>query len=114
MGPVGVGELLVLAQCVEQVPLVPDQCAVEQFAPAELRTIIRDEIFGRMLWVDPNPIYVAVTDGVVTMRGELERQSEVEIAEHLVRVLPGVVDVHNQLKCGWNDTTHTRQTEIFG
>lgn len=80
----------------------------------ELRTTIRDEIFGRMLWVDPDSIYVAVTDGVVTMQGKLERQSEVEIAEHLVRVLPGVVDVHNQLKCGWNDTTHTRQTEIFG
>jgi CBS domain-containing protein len=80
----------------------------------ELRTTIRDEIFGRMLWVDPNTIDVAVTDGVVTLQGELERQSEVEIAGHLVRALPGVVDVHNQLRCGWNDTTHTRQTEIFG
>ncbi|MDX8052375.1 CBS domain-containing protein [Lentzea sp. BCCO 10_0798] len=80
----------------------------------ELRTTIRDEIFGRMLWVDPDLLYVAVTDGVVTVRGKLERQSEVEIAEHLVRALPGVVDVHNQLRAGWNDTTHTRQTEIFG
>lgn len=80
----------------------------------ELRTTIRDEIFGRMLWVGPDSIYVAVTDGVVTMQGRLERQSEVEIAEHLVRVLPGVVDVHNNLRPEWNDTTHTRQTEIFG
>lgn len=80
----------------------------------ELRTTIRDEIFGRMLWVDPDSLYVAVTDGVVTVQGKLERQSEVEIAEHLMRALPGVVDVHNQLRAGWNDTTHTRQTEIFG
>ncbi|MGW6930798.1 CBS domain-containing protein [Lentzea sp. NPDC054927] len=80
----------------------------------ELRTTIRDEIFGRMLWVDPDSLYVAVTDGVVTVQGQLDRQSEVEIAEHLIRVLPGVVDVHNQLRAGWNDTTHTRQTEIFG
>jgi CBS domain-containing protein len=80
----------------------------------ELRTTIRDEIFGRMLWVDPDSLHVAVTDGVVTVQGKLERQSEVEIAEHLVRALPGVVDVHNQLRAGWNDTTHTRQTEIFG
>ena len=80
----------------------------------ELRTTIRDEIFGRILWADPGSLYVAVTDGVVTVQGKLERQSEVEIAEHLMRALPGVVDVHNQLLAGWNDTTHTRQTEVFG
>ncbi|MDX8031249.1 CBS domain-containing protein [Lentzea sp. BCCO 10_0856] len=80
----------------------------------ELRTTIRDEVFGRMLWVDPDPLYIAVTGGVVTLQGKLERQSEVEIAGHLVRALPGVVEVHNRLRAGWNDTTHTRQTEIFG
>jgi osmotically-inducible protein OsmY len=66
------------------------------------------------LWVDPDSLFVAVTDGVVTVQGKLERQSEVEIAGHLMRTLPGVVDVHNQLRAGWDDTTHTRQTEIFG
>ncbi|MEV6235615.1 CBS domain-containing protein [Lentzea sp. NPDC051838] len=80
----------------------------------ELRTTIRDEIFGRMLWVDPNTVDIEVSNGVVDLRGKLERQSEVDIAEHLVRVLPGVVDVHNRLRCDWNDTKHTRQTEIFG
>jgi CBS domain-containing protein len=80
----------------------------------ELRTDIRDEILGGMLWVDPDTIDVEVSDGVVTMQGPLERQSEAEIAEHLVRALPGVVDVHNRLQAEWNDTTHPRQTEIFG
>ncbi|MFJ8966432.1 CBS domain-containing protein [Lentzea sp. NPDC102401] len=80
----------------------------------ELRTTIRDEIFGRMLWVDPDSLYVAVTDGVVTVQGKLERQSEAEIAEHLIRALPGVVDVHNNLRPEWDDTAHTHQTEIFG
>jgi len=80
----------------------------------ELRTTIRDEIFGRILWVDPGSLYVAVTDGVVTVQGKLERQSEVEIAGHLIRALPGVVDVHNNLLPEWNDTEHTHQTEIFG
>ena len=55
-----------------------------------------------------------VSVGVVTLDGRLERRSEVEIAEHLVRALPGVVDVHNQLRCGWNDAAHPRQTENFG
>jgi len=80
----------------------------------ELRTEIRDEVLGRMLWLDPDTIDVEVSDGVVTMQGPLERQSEAEIAEHLVRALPGVVDVHNRLQAEWNDTTHPRQTEIFG
>lgn len=80
----------------------------------ELRTEIREEIFGRTLWTDPDTIDVEVAGGVVAMQGQLERQSEVEIAEHLVRAMPGVVDVRNSLQAGWNDTTNTRQTEIFG
>jgi CBS domain-containing protein len=80
----------------------------------ELRTEIREEILGRMLWVDPDTIDVEVSGGVVTMQGPLERRSEAEIAEHLVRALPGVVDVHNRLQAEWNDTTQPRQTEIFG
>jgi CBS domain-containing protein len=80
----------------------------------ELRRTIRDEIFGRTLWVDPDTIYIAVTDGVVALQGRLERQSEIDIAEHLVRALPGVVDLRNRLRCAWNDTAQPRQTEIFG
>ena len=80
----------------------------------ELRTTIRDEIFGRTLWVDPDTIDVEVTNGVVTLQGRLERQSEIDIAGHLVRSLPGVVDLQNRLQREWNDTTQPRQTEIFG
>ncbi|MET8764593.1 CBS domain-containing protein [Lentzea sp. NPDC004782] len=80
----------------------------------ELRRTIRDEIFGRTLWVDPDTIYIAVTDGVVALQGRLERQSEIDIADHLVRALPGVVDLRNRLRCAWNDTAQPRQTEIFG
>jgi CBS domain-containing protein len=80
----------------------------------ELRTTIREEIFGRTLWTDPDTIDVEVSEGVVTLQGRLERQSEIDIAGHLVRSLPGVVDLHNRLTPEWNDTTHTRQTEIFG
>lgn len=80
----------------------------------ELRTTIRDEILGRTLWVDPDTVDVEVADGVVTLQGRLERQSEIDIAEHLVRSLPGVVDVQNRLRPEWNDTKNPRQTEIFG
>ncbi|SER71696.1 CBS domain-containing protein [Lentzea albida] len=80
----------------------------------DLRTTIRDEVFGRTLWVDPDTVDVVVTDGVVSLQGRLERQSEIDIADHLVRSLPGVVDLQNRLRPVWNDTVHPRQTEIFG
>ncbi|HEX7307670.1 CBS domain-containing protein [Lentzea sp.] len=80
----------------------------------ELKTVIRDEVFGRVLWADPFSVDIDVSEGVVTLQGQLERQSEVEIAEHLVRALPGVVDVRNELRPSWNDTVHTRQTTILG
>lgn len=51
---------------------------------------------------------------MVTLQGRLERQSEIDIAGHLVRSLPGVVDLQNRLRPEWNDTTQPRQTEIFG
>lgn len=80
----------------------------------DIRTTIRDEILGRTLWVDPDTIDVEVTDGVVSLQGRLERQSEIDIADHLVRSLPGVVDLRNRLRPAWNDTAQPRQTEIFG
>lgn len=80
----------------------------------ELRTTVREEILGRVLWIDPDTVDVEVTDGVVSLQGRLERQSEIDIADHLVRSLPGVVDLNNRLRPAWNDTEHPRQTEIFG
>jgi CBS domain-containing protein len=80
----------------------------------ELRTTIREEIFGRTLWVDPDGVDVEVSEGVVTLQGQLERESEVAIADHLVRALPGVVDVQNRLRPEWDDTKNTRQTTILG
>ncbi|GLZ27936.1 hypothetical protein Lesp02_01260 [Lentzea sp. NBRC 105346] len=70
----------------------------------DLRTEIRGEVFGRTLWVDPDTVDVEVADGVVTLRGQLERRSEVDIAVHLVRALPGVVGVENHLTYTWDNT----------
>ena len=80
----------------------------------DLRREIKDEVFGRALWVDPRSIDVEVSSGVVTVSGRLEQRSQIEIAEHLVRATPGVVDVENHLRAEWDDTLPKRQTEIFG
>ena len=47
--PVGVAELLELVQSVEQVPLVPDQSAVEQFPAAGLHPSLHERVHSRHL-----------------------------------------------------------------
>jgi osmotically-inducible protein OsmY len=42
-------------------------------------------------------VLVKVDDGVVTLVGQVERQSLVPVIVHLTRTVPGVVDVVNQL-----------------
>ncbi|MCE7004617.1 CBS domain-containing protein [Kibdelosporangium philippinense] len=72
----------------------------------EIRADIEHEVFQRVLWADPTAITVAVNRGVVTLTGQLDRRSEVEIAGRLTTTIPGVVDVRNRLDCAWNDQAH--------
>lgn len=67
------------------------------------RTIIRD-VMQRTLWVKPTAVEVEVVDGVVTLRGTIERRSEADIARRLTQAMPGVVDVHDHLSYSWDDT----------
>jgi CBS domain-containing protein len=55
------------------------------------------EVFLRTLWADPAGFEVSVMDGVVTVTGQLERRSEIRLAEQLVRQIDGVVNVVNNL-----------------
>ncbi|QFZ19675.1 CBS domain-containing protein [Saccharothrix syringae] len=70
----------------------------------ELRDEITREVLGRALWLEPAAVEVGVTDGVVTLRGHVERRSEADIAVRLTRAVPGVVDVVDQLTHSWDDT----------
>ena len=54
--------------------------------------------------VNPATVAVEVHDGVVTLRGALERKSMVPIAETLTRRVDGVVDVHAHLTFHYDDT----------
>ncbi|MEV1122033.1 CBS domain-containing protein [Actinosynnema sp. NPDC049800] len=77
---------------------------------AELRQEITHEIMGRTLWLEPVAVEVQVVDGVVTLRGHVERRSEVDIAVRLTRALPGVVDVVSGLTHRWDDTETSHRT----
>jgi CBS domain-containing protein len=72
----------------------------------EIRVDVEREVFQRALWADPNAVTVAVNRGVVTLTGQLERRSEVEIAGRLTPTIPGVVEVRNRLDHTWNDQAH--------
>lgn len=54
---------------------------------------IRNEVLLQALWLDPKTFQITVTDGAVTISGEVERSSTATILEHMVRMVPGVVSV---------------------
>ncbi len=58
---------------------------------------VREDIIRRLLFLDPDLISVAVSDGVVALEGELESRTEVELLEVLASRVAGVVKVENQL-----------------
>jgi CBS domain-containing protein len=63
----------------------------------DIRTEIILEVFMRALWADPDGFDVLVQDGMVTMTGQVQRRSEIPIAEQLARQIDGVIGVTNRL-----------------
>jgi len=76
----------------------------------EIRAEIEREVLGRVLWATPGAVSVEVTDGVVTLSGQLDYQAEVDIADHVVKAIPGVVSLHNRLSYRWVDEADGTRT----
>lgn len=64
---------------------------------ADIREEVVQEVFVRTLWLAPSVVDVRVQDGVVTLEGTLERESEVSIAGSATARIDGVVAVDNRL-----------------
>jgi CBS domain-containing protein len=64
---------------------------------AEIRAEVVEEVLVHALWLAPRSIDVAVTEGVVTLTGRMERKSEKEIALSMTRQVDGVVAVVDKL-----------------
>ncbi|GHF33540.1 CBS domain-containing protein [Streptomyces fumanus] len=71
---------------------------------AEIREEVIHEVLERGLWLAPADIDVSVTGGVVTLRGELERKSETQIAVSMTRTIDGVIDVVDRLTHRFEDS----------
>jgi CBS domain-containing protein len=71
-----------------------------------LQDLILCDVFERSLLVDIATVQVAVEGGVVTLRGRLDRRSEVDLAGRLTATVDGVVAVSNQLTFAHDDARH--------
>ncbi|MCX6462082.1 MAG: CBS domain-containing protein [Pseudonocardiales bacterium] len=63
-----------------------------------IRAEVVDEVFGRMLLVDPARVTVRVADGIVVLSGELETRADTELAVRFVERVEGVVSVVDLLR----------------
>ena len=68
-----------------------------------IRQEIVHDVLERTLFIAADTLTVDVVEGVVTLRGTLERQSLVPIAVRLCRSVDGVVAVHDQLRFSFDD-----------
>ena len=69
----------------------------------ELREEIIDNLIPTLM-LTPEPIGVEVQYNVVTLHGEVDRKTDVEILGRLTREIDGVVEVVNRLNYRWDDT----------
>lgn len=70
----------------------------------ELRQEIIEEVLRRMLWIDPVAVQVDVTEGIVTLNGEVDRKSTAHIAVYVIKTVPGVIQVTDKLTYAYDDT----------
>jgi CBS domain-containing protein len=63
----------------------------------EIAREIRENVAGRMLWIDPRRLEVEVERGEVILRGQVDTELEAELLEKRVPLVPGVVGVRSEL-----------------
>jgi CBS domain-containing protein len=64
----------------------------------ELAREITDDILRRTFWAEPGSVTVAVADGRVTLSGEVETETDLEMLPLFVSRVPGVVAVDTDLR----------------
>lgn len=70
---------------------------------AAIRKYLVDTVLAAQLGLEQLAVTVDVHDGVVTLRGEVDRKSRSAALVSAVRPVAGVVGVHNELRYRYND-----------
>ncbi|HEX6345904.1 BON domain-containing protein [Umezawaea sp.] len=84
----------VLVGVVARRDLLRDYLREDDDVRADVLGVLREDV-----GIDPHPVTTSIRDGRVRLSGWLERRDQVDRAVALVRLLPGVVDVHGELGC---------------
>src|SRR5437588_776785 len=80
-----------------------DLLAVFLRRDGEIREEIIQEVMIRTLWMDPARIDIGVTSGVVSLRGRVDRRSDIDILVGFIRGVEGVVAVRCELGFAYDD-----------
>ncbi|UUN25635.1 CBS domain-containing protein [Streptomyces sp. FIT100] len=70
----------------------------------DIRREVVDEILEQTLWLSPDAVQVHVIDGVVTLEGQLERFSSIQVVVRLAQEVDGVVAVVDKLTFRYDDS----------
>ena len=70
----------------------------------ELADTIREDVLRRILWLDPESFAVQVSNGIVAIKGHVERRSTAEMVESSVAMVPGIVDVKSDVSWSVDDS----------
>jgi len=71
---------------------------------AELVRDVRQEVMVRTLWMDPELVSVTAVNGVVNLKGVVERRSDIPILTRLIHGVDGVVGIRSSLTYRFDDT----------
>ena len=63
----------------------------------EIRREIEEDVVRKTLWLDPATLDVTVTNGIVTLAGDVASAADAELLPTLTRKIPGVVGVSSSL-----------------
>ena len=70
----------------------------------DIRAEIDRDVFGRLLHANPTMVRTTVEQGVVTLTGRVEYESDIPVAVRRIATVRGVVAVNNRLDYCWNGT----------
>jgi CBS-domain-containing membrane protein len=70
----------------------------------DIRREIVEDVLSRLLWIGPTEVTVQVVAGVVSLDGQIEQRSLLDIVQRLVRSVDGVVEVVDRLTWRTDDT----------
>jgi CBS domain-containing protein len=79
----------------------------------DIRRDVLNQVVRQILLDQPAQVDVAVVDGVVTLRGTVDRRSSGQIAVRLTHAITGVVDVVDELKWERDDTNEIHKRYLF-